>query len=73
MRHKLPFLTIIDDSGNICGDAGEFVGMKRLVDYFTDFISLDLSLRLGGGFWVILTHVYIKLTTFCLDYRFSLI
>ena len=29
MRHKLPFITIIDDSGNICGDAGEFVGMKR--------------------------------------------
>ena len=47
MRHKLPFLTIIDDSGNICGDAGEFVGMKRLVEYFTDFISLSVSLRLS--------------------------
>lgn len=29
VRHNLPFLTIIDDDGNICGDAGEFVGMKR--------------------------------------------
>ncbi|XP_067941073.1 valine--tRNA ligase-like isoform X2 [Watersipora subatra] len=29
LRHNLPFLTIIDDSGKICGDAGEFVGMKR--------------------------------------------
>lgn len=29
VRHKLPFLTIIDDEGNICGDAGEFVGMRR--------------------------------------------
>lgn len=31
MRHSLPFLTIIDDDGKICGDAGEFVGMKRSV------------------------------------------
>ena len=31
LRHKLPFLTIIDDDGLICGDCGEFVGMKRCV------------------------------------------
>uniref|UniRef100_A0A646QHV5 Valine--tRNA ligase n=1 Tax=Hemiscolopendra marginata TaxID=943146 RepID=A0A646QHV5_9MYRI len=28
-RHNLPFLTIIDDNGNIVGDCGEFTGMKR--------------------------------------------
>ena len=57
MRHKLPFLTIIDDSGNICGDAGEFVGMKRLVEYFTDFISLSVSLRLSPFRWRILGNI----------------
>ncbi|KAK9500425.1 hypothetical protein O3M35_001693 [Rhynocoris fuscipes] len=29
VRHKLPFLTIIDDDGNITGDCGKFTGMKR--------------------------------------------
>ncbi|XP_013380246.1 valine--tRNA ligase [Lingula anatina] len=28
-RHNLDFITIIDDSGNICGDCGIFTGMKR--------------------------------------------
>ncbi|KAL4237118.1 Valine--tRNA ligase [Mactra antiquata] len=29
VRHKLPFLTIIDDKGNITSDCGQFSGMKR--------------------------------------------
>ncbi|XP_073975140.1 valyl-tRNA synthetase [Rhodnius prolixus] len=29
MRHKLPFLTIIDDEGYITGECGKFKGMKR--------------------------------------------
>ncbi|KAK4877421.1 hypothetical protein RN001_009927 [Aquatica leii] len=29
LRHNLPFLTILDDSGNIQGDCGRFTGMKR--------------------------------------------
>lgn len=28
-RHDLPFITIFDDDGNIIGDCGAFVGMKR--------------------------------------------
>lgn len=28
-RHNLPFITIFDDDGNICGDYGRFTGMKR--------------------------------------------
>ncbi|KAK6627596.1 hypothetical protein RUM44_010074 [Polyplax serrata] len=28
-RHKLPLITIIDEEGKICGDCGEFTGMKR--------------------------------------------
>ncbi|EEB18877.1 Valyl-tRNA synthetase, putative [Pediculus humanus corporis] len=28
-RHNLPLLTIIDDEGKICGDCGQFTGMKR--------------------------------------------
>ncbi|KAK5642775.1 hypothetical protein RI129_008942 [Pyrocoelia pectoralis] len=29
MRHDLPFITILDDSGYIQGDCGRFTGMKR--------------------------------------------
>ncbi|KAL7302551.1 hypothetical protein TKK_0005187 [Trichogramma kaykai] len=29
MRHKLPFITILDEGGNIIGDYGIFTGMKR--------------------------------------------
>lgn len=29
VRHNLPFITIIDDNGNITNDCGEFSGMKR--------------------------------------------
>ncbi|XP_018335932.1 valine--tRNA ligase [Agrilus planipennis] len=29
LRHKLPFVTIFDDDGNIIGDYGKFTGMKR--------------------------------------------
>ncbi|XP_041371023.1 valine--tRNA ligase-like [Gigantopelta aegis] len=29
MRHKLPFITIIDDKGNITSDCAQFAGMKR--------------------------------------------
>ncbi|XP_014212180.1 valine--tRNA ligase isoform X1 [Copidosoma floridanum] len=28
-KHNLPFITIFDDDGNICGDYGIFTGMKR--------------------------------------------
>ncbi|RZB40421.1 tRNA-synt 1 domain containing protein [Asbolus verrucosus] len=28
-RHDLPFITIFDDDGNICGNYGKFTGMKR--------------------------------------------
>lgn len=28
-RHNLPFINILDDDGNIIGDCGTFVGMKR--------------------------------------------
>lgn len=28
-RHNLPFITILDDDGIICGDYGRFTGMKR--------------------------------------------
>ncbi|XP_044258532.1 valine--tRNA ligase [Tribolium madens] len=28
-RHNLPFITIFDDKGYICGDYGKFTGMKR--------------------------------------------
>ncbi|XP_034943323.1 valine--tRNA ligase isoform X2 [Chelonus insularis] len=28
-RHNLAFITILDEEGNICGDCGQFTGMKR--------------------------------------------
>ncbi|XP_075229848.1 valyl-tRNA synthetase isoform X2 [Lycorma delicatula] len=28
-RHSLPFITVIDEDGNITGDCGKFTGMKR--------------------------------------------
>ncbi|CAN8019258.1 unnamed protein product, partial [Ixodes persulcatus] len=28
-RHKLPFITMIDDNGNICSGCGQFSGMRR--------------------------------------------
>lgn len=29
LRHNLPFITVIDDNGNICPGCGEFSGMRR--------------------------------------------